>query len=154
MTDWLVMRLLSRESVKICRLVQWCMWTGSVLSHILSNSLLNLLHDIIYIHCIVSFSMLRVFALQVVRVDIQALLWGFHRVILHALFKSISCLFLIRLCLEVRLDYVIVWNRKFTLSHATLDITATRGLCRLCCQASFLDWLNTKTASHSAVRIP
>ena len=66
--------LLRNERSEISRLVHLSLRTGSMLSHILCDSLLNLLHNLIDIHCSVCFSMLRVFALQGSRVDVQAFL--------------------------------------------------------------------------------
>ena len=126
-----------------------------MLSHILRDSLLNLLHHLIYIHLCVCLTMLRVLALQIARVDIQAFLRGFHRVVLHTLLKSISSLFLVRLCVEVWLDHVIVRDRKFTLGDSILYVAATTCcLGRLCCHAPLLILLGCKGTPHPGERMP
>ena len=66
--------LMGNKRSKISGLGHLGLLTGSMLSHILCDTLLDLLHHLIDIHCCVCFSMLRVFALQVARVDIQAFL--------------------------------------------------------------------------------
>ena len=90
----------------------------SLLHHWGAYFLLNFTHNLGDIHSWVDLTVLTIFTLQVLRIQVKAFFGGFHWIVLHALFKLISSFLLVRLRVKIRLDHVVMRYGELSLLKA------------------------------------